>query len=284
MAKRSFKSKKTQKPSRPAPKPTRRRPAPAAQKKPSRQLGQSASRSAVQKKLKPAAKGRRPKRQAGRPATGSSRAASPPAGYTFAPPVSPRPEQLPLSDPNWSWEGFQAFSLDLLSRDPKTSKAGKTHHFGKQGDAQEGIDLFADRTNGEHWGLQCKKVKQFSDGDTKKAIRVTTYNADQYIILLTIEATAAVRKVVGRRKKWDVWDVRDISQRVRELPLEDQRHLLDTHFGPAWRKAFMGLPAVSTFSTAETFFGPLVDPSKLFNHAWSLIGRSKQNDRARFLS
>ncbi len=74
----------------------------------------------------------------------------------------------------------------------------------------------------------------------------------------------------------DVWDVRDISQRVRELPLEDQRQLLDTHFGPAWRKAFLGLSAVSTFPTAEAFFGPLLDPSKLFNHACPLVGRSKQ--------
>jgi hypothetical protein len=119
-------------------------------------------------------------------------------------------------------------------------------------------------------------VKWFTETDTKKAKEVTRYKADNYIILLSIEAAVAVRKVVRGRKKWDVWDVRDISQWVRELPLEDRRQLLDTHFGPAWRKAFLGLSAVGTFAAAESFFGPLLDPTKLFNHTWSLVGRSKQ--------
>jgi hypothetical protein len=181
---------------------------------------------------------------------------------------------LPLSDPNWTWDGFQAFCHDLLSRLPTTKEAGKNHHFGKQGDAQDGIDLFADMKNGEHWGLQCKKEKRFGEADTREAIKVTTYKADKFIILLSIEATAAVRKVMRRRKKWDVWDVRDISQKVRQLPLDDARQLLDPHFGPAWRKAFLGVSAASTFPTPEAFFRPLLDGSRLFNHTWALIGRA----------
>jgi hypothetical protein len=181
---------------------------------------------------------------------------------------------LPLSDPNWTWEGFQAFCLDLVSRLPNTKEAVKNHHFGKQGDAQDGIDLFADMKNGEHWGFQCKKEKRFGGADTQKAIKLTTYKAHKFIILLSIEATAAVRKVMRKRKKWDVWDVRDISQAVRNLPPDDARQLLDPHFGPAWRKAFLGLSAASTFPTAEAFFRPLLDGSKLFNHTWALIGRA----------
>jgi hypothetical protein len=195
-------------------------------------------------------------------------------GYSFPPPVAPRPEQLPLSDPNWTWEGFQAFCLDLVSRLPITKEAGRNHHFGKQGDAQDGIDLFADMKDGEHWGFQCKKKRRFTEANTQKAIKAATYKAEKFIILLSIEATASVRKVVRRRKKWDAWDVRDISQKVRKLPPDDARRLLDAHFGPAWRKAFLGVSAASTFPSAEAFFRPLLDGSKLFNHTWSLIGRA----------
>jgi YD repeat-containing protein len=85
------------------------------------------------------------------------------APYSFPPPVSPRPEQLPLSDRNWAWEAFQAFCLEMVSRLPTTKEAGKNHHLGKQGDAQDGIDLFADMNNGEHWGFQRKKVKRFTE-------------------------------------------------------------------------------------------------------------------------
>ncbi len=154
-------------------------------------------------------------------------------------------------------------------------EASRNHHFGKQGDAQDGIDLFADMNNGEHCGFQCKKEKRFTEADMQQAIKVTTYKADKFVIFLSIEATAAVRKVVRKRKKWDVWDVRDISREVRRLPLEDARQLLDAHFGPAWRKAFLGVTAASTFLTAEAFFHPLLDGSKLFNHTWALIGRAE---------
>jgi hypothetical protein len=50
--------------------------------------------------------------------------------------------------------------------------------------------------------------------------------------------------------------VRDISQQVRQLPLDEARQLLDAHFGPAWRKAFLGATAASSFPTAEVFFRP----------------------------
>jgi hypothetical protein len=275
MAKNSSKAKKAQQGTRPAHKVTSKKTAASSKKKTSPKAPQPAQKAGQQKRSQPSPKKKPSARKTSRNATGGSPGAtSTQARYSFPPPVFPRPEQLPLSDPNWTWEGFQAFCLDLVSRLPITKEAGKNHHFGKQGDAQGGIDLFADMKNGEQWGFQCKKEKRFTEADTQKAIKVTTYNADKFIILLSIEATAAVRKVMQRRKKWDVWDVRDISQAVRQLPPDEARQLLDPHFRPAWRKSFLGVSAVSTFPTAEAFFRPLLDGSKLFNHTWALIGRA----------
>src|SRR5262249_49367891 len=53
------------------------------------------------------------------------------------------------------------------------------------------------------------------------------------------------------------------------------RNLLDHHFGAAVRRAFLGVPAVSTFLTPDDFFRPLLDPARLFHHAWALVGRGE---------
>jgi hypothetical protein len=57
------------------------------------------------------------------------------------PPVTPSPNQLPLNDPNWSWDRFEAFCLDLISQ---FAEVKNCHRYGKQGDFQRGIDIFAD--------------------------------------------------------------------------------------------------------------------------------------------
>jgi hypothetical protein len=184
--------------------------------------------------------------------------------------VAPRLERLPLED--LGWDAFEAFCRDLISRLPGIRDC---HHYGKQGDTQLGIDLFADFEKGERWAFQNKRWKQFGPDDADKAVQVTTYPADRYVILLSREATAGVRNAVGKHPKWDIWDVRDISQKVRELPVDAARSLLDHHFGAAVRRAFLGNPAVSAFPTPDDFFRPLQDPARLFHHAWALVGRGE---------
>jgi len=188
-----------------------------------------------------------------------------------APPLTPRLEYLPLAD--LTWEAFEAFCCDLIARLPRVREC---HRFGTQGDTQLGIDLFAELDNGERWAFQNKRWKEFGPKAAEKAVRATTYTAGRYIILLSRVATAKTRKEVDKYPHWDIWDVRDISQKVRELPLDAARRLVDHHFGAAIRKAFLGISAVSTFPTADAYFRPLVDPSRLFNHAWSLVGRATQ--------
>src|SRR5437667_185901 len=58
---------------------------------------------------------------------------------TIQPPVVPRTERLPLE--NLGWDAFESFCRDLVSRMPGVREC---HHYGKQGDTQLGIDLFAD--------------------------------------------------------------------------------------------------------------------------------------------
>src|SRR5215467_14346580 len=108
-----------------------------------------------------------------------------PATPAIAPPVVPRLECLPLKD--LGWDAFEAFGHDLIDRLPKFRNC---HRYGKQGDTQLGIDLFADYENNERWAFQNKRWKQFGPDDAEKTVQVTTYPADRYVILLSREATA----------------------------------------------------------------------------------------------
>lgn len=179
------------------------------------------------------------------------------------PPVMPRPEQLPLNEPNWSWDRFEAFCLDLISL---FAEVKNCHRYGKRGDFQRGIDIFADLENGERWVFQCKRYKQFTDNLTQKAIQTVTYTANKYILLLSCEATSKVRDEVDKHQNWDVWNVQDISSKVRgELLPDVARRLVETHFSPEWRRAFLGLAGLVTFVSPADFFHRLLNPNNLLD-------------------
>jgi len=192
------------------------------------------------------------------------------------PPVTPSPNQLPLNDPNWSWERFEAFCLDLISQ---FAEVKNCHRYGKQGDFQRGIDIFADLDNGERWVFQCKRYKNYTKAQTQKAIHKATYTANQYILLLSCEATSKVRDEVDKHPNWDVWDVEDISLKVRELPPDVARRLVETHFSPEWRRAFLGLAGLITFVSSADFFRELLNHKNRFNHTWSLVGRTELTEK-----
>jgi hypothetical protein len=100
------------------------------------------------------------------------------------PPVIPRLERLPLEA--LGWDDFEAFCRDLISRQPNIQDC---HHFGKQGDAQLGIDLFANFVNGTRWAFQNKRWKEFGPADAEKTILATTYQADRYVKVGEVEGT-----------------------------------------------------------------------------------------------
>ncbi|MXX25387.1 MAG: hypothetical protein F4Z82_08100 [Caldilineaceae bacterium SB0668_bin_21] len=191
--------------------------------------------------------------------------------YVTPPPVTPYPEFLPLNDPNLPWERFEAFCEEFISRLPGVKE---THRYGRTGSRQRGIDIFADLDNGERWAFQCKQWKKFTKTDATGAIQKTSCTADRFILTLSRQATSGVRDACEKEPDWDVWDVGDISRKVREMEMHSSSRLVEAHFGPSWRKAFLGLHGLSSFVTPTDFFHPFSKASALFNHAWELVGRS----------
>ena len=191
--------------------------------------------------------------------------------YATPPPVTPRPELLPLNDPNSSSDGFEAFCEALIACLPGVKEV---HRFGGRGSPQKGIDIYADFENGERWGFQCKQRQRFTKAHATSAIQQTSFKADRFILMLSRRATSHVREVCENHPNWDVWDVGDISRKVRELQMHTAARLVEAHFGPWWRKEFLGLHGLKSFVTPTEYFHPFSDVSALFNHAWELVGRS----------
>ncbi len=191
--------------------------------------------------------------------------------YKTSPPVVPYPELLPLDDPNLPWDRFEAFCDELIRRLPGVKE---THRYGRSGSRQRGIDIFADLETGEKWAFQCKQWQKFTKTDATKAIQKTSYKADRYILMLSRPATSGVRDACDDHPTWDVWDVGDISQKVRELDIQSAARLVEAHFGASWRTDFLGLRGLASFVTPDEYFQPFLNTSALFKHTWQLVGRS----------
>ena len=187
-------------------------------------------------------------------------------------PAKVHEECLPLE--GLAWDAFESFCLDLVAR---FLKPQEIYHYGTQGNNQEGVDIVAHLNNGEKWAFQCKQWQRFNLSDATKVIeRAKGFEADRYILLLSRAASVEVRKVLANSPKWEVWDVRDISQKVRELANfspEVARRLVRDHFHPEWQNAFLGISKLTPFISPEDFFHPWLNTNPLFNHSWKLEGR-----------
>lgn len=198
--------------------------------------------------------------------------------HYFDPPIQSRPELLPLHDPNWSWDQFEAFCRDFVANRPGVVQC---HHYGKQGSRQRGIDLYADFENGTRWTFQCKQRKDFRQTNEEETIAKHSYQADHHVIMVSTELGSEARDACAKHPGWEIWDVRDISNEVAALRSSDPdtaRRLVEDHFGKDWRSAFLGLGGLPTFLSPYDFFRGFLNPKHIFNHTFSLVGRKAHLD------
>ena len=179
---------------------------------------------------------------------------------------------LPLG--SLAWDSFESFSLDFIAR---FLKPKDIYHYGTQGDNQEGVDIVADLQNGEKWAFQCKQWQKFNKSDAIKVIQQAQgFEANRLILLLSRVANVEVRKVIADDPRWELWDVRDISQKVQEIEIESARRLVRGHFHPEWQNAFLKISKLTPFISYEDFFHSWLNENRLFNHTWKLEGRNEE--------
>ncbi len=170
-------------------------------------------------------------------------------------------------------ENFERFCHQLLSG---LYPEARVHRMGGPGHAQGGADLELRLRGGQILSFQCKRHSAFGAAKLQAAIRAHRSRANRKFLLLSGVASPAVRAAAGRRRDWDVWDVEDLSQKVRtELSVEAQRRLADTFF-PGQRFALLGVHEPGPWQTREEFFLPFEIPDAIFCHSWTLVGRDRE--------
>lgn len=171
-------------------------------------------------------------------------------------------------------EQFQSFSADLLQA---LFPDATVNIYGVSGDAQEGIDIEVHFPEGYRYTAQCKRVKNFGPKKVREAVRAYTGSAKKKFLLISRAATGQTREAAKTyaRQGWKLWDVDDISRKLRYLPGDKARVIVDA-YAPSQRKDFLGIEQPSPFLAPNTFFRELLRPQAIFSHVWGIVGRSAE--------
>lgn len=191
------------------------------------------------------------------------------AGYMIAKPVQPQVPFLPVD--KLSEEMFELFCRDLVQ---KLHPRADVHRYGHKGHKQNGIDLYA-KESGKKTDYQCKRHQQFGPEKVHQVVKDTTMTAEHHYLLLSRQASPDARDAIDQYDDWTLWDVEDISAKVRYLPKQDAVDLIDTYF-PGWRKYFLGVEAPSPWLTPDKYFRPLNNRLQVFSHGWNFFGRKNE--------
>ena len=178
---------------------------------------------------------------------------------------------LPFLEGGTDGYTFETFCRDLLSRSPDFERVRR---WGVSGDAQDGVDILAEHL-GEQWAFQCKREKQFGPKKAQDVLGAATHPADQFVLLLARSASKATRSLI-ENAGWELWDADNLSQRVRQLPIDEAISLVRTHFGMETVRNFLGVDRDTPWVSLEDHFAPLLSDGRLFTHRWSMAGRDKE--------
>lgn len=169
---------------------------------------------------------------------------SPPDDVPTAPPVTTRVQGLPFGA--LTWENFERICHRLMALEGGIEHCAR---YGRQGDAQAGIDVYARQVNGRYHCLQAKRhlnfgapqirdaVDLFLDG--KWALRTERFTiAVQSSLRSTnvqdeIEQQAA--RLSGQGIVFVALDGEELTNRLRHHP-----ELIDDFFGRPWVEALLG--------------------------------------------
>ena len=191
------------------------------------------------------------------------------AGYTVHKANISFDEPFPLDA--LSPESFERFCGSLLEAMYPDSYI---YRAGGQGHKQDGIDLTVQHQGGTKYIYQCKRYETFGPQRVHEVVANEKTNADKKFLMLTRVASPQAREAVVKHENWELWDRDDISRKVRQLSLDDQKRLVRVYF-PGKALDLLGRSAMSAWETTSEFFLAFSKNERLFNHSWNLIGREQ---------
>ncbi|MFH1543235.1 MAG: helix-turn-helix domain-containing protein [Patescibacteria group bacterium] len=209
--------------------------------------------------------------------------------YKLSGRLVPSPERL-LTDTlplyNLPPAKFEKFCLDLIKS--LYPEATDVRIFGRHGDKQYGIDIYAKFPDKSIKTFQCKRVEYNSKfgpqkidnavqkADFSKIIEKTNFKITDQFILLTKEATAKEDEAITKHgSSWHLRDLVDISDDIRRLPRPERLRIIDAYF-PNQRMDFLGEPKPGPWVKPENYFNSLPGVDSFFTQDWNLVGRTKE--------
>ena len=167
-----------------------------------------------------------------------------PASVVQAPPVETRISELPFDQ--LSWQNFERVVFRLLRKDSDVVYCAP---YGRSGQAQDGLDVYARLSGGRHVCWQARNRKDVSSTDIEKAVDDFlrgrwAASAERFVFCIratladtglqnTIEAQAARLREEGI--VFEGVDGTQLSEKLRSHP-----EIVDDFFGRSWLVAFAG--------------------------------------------
>ncbi len=191
-----------------------------------------------------------------------------------------QPEAGPplLPTPELTWDELESFLDSLLERLQRLPGANprltSSYRHGRRGDDQEGIDHYGTYDDGSTSTWQCRARESLGSAAIKEIVRETEVEADRHVIVFVRRAGAPARKEMREHTGWEIWDQRDLTNKVRSLPTHEARALLDAHFGGGVRRIVLPAADSDAFIGLDDHFGPLLTQGRIFHHRTDLLGRS----------
>ncbi|MEU5859260.1 hypothetical protein ABZ799_28440 [Nocardiopsis dassonvillei] len=153
--------------------------------------------------------------------------------------------------------------------------------WGVSGDTQDGIDLFGRFNDGVTAAWQCKHLKSLTPAQVCNAVQELTFKGAKEIYLVYADvAKAGARNEIKKHQGWELWDRRDLTTKLRELPVQIQRDILDEFWGREVRRLFLESPD-DAFVSIETFADERRRPEDVMNDLGPLAGRTIEMDTMR---
>jgi len=165
-----------------------------------------------------------------------------------SPPVTTRPQVLPFGE--LTWENFERLCHRLTALEGDVDHCAR---YGRQGDEQEGIDIFARLKNGRYHCLQAKRHRTFGPTKLRKAVGLFlsgewAAKAERFTIavqasLSSIKTQKEIEHQAARLNErgivFQAIDGETLTERLRGHP-----QLVDDFFGRPWVVTFFD-PAIA---------------------------------------
>ena len=173
-----------------------------------------------------------------------------PESVVEVPPVETRIPELPCD--RLSWRNFEQLVFRLARKNADVVYCAR---YGRSGQAQDGIDVYARLSGGRHVCWQARNRKEVSASDIEKAVDdflqgKWAASAERFVLCVrasladtglqnTIEAQAA--RLLEEDIVFEGVDGTQLSEKLRSHP-----EIIDDYFGRSWLVAFAGEEAAAS--------------------------------------